>query len=92
MEVKINEKEIADISGVPRAPPPPILKNKIPLNQGKDLTKSAATLLGKGNDKVARELALNVCQNFLHRYKVEDNISWFYHNNDVEACLQDGPT
>ena len=89
MEVK---KEV-DEPMVPRAPPPPLLRNETLVNQGKNLMKSAASLIGRKDDKTEREFALNVCQNFLDRHQVEDcNISWFYHNNDVEEHLQDGPT
>ena len=89
MELK---KEV-DLSVVPNAPPPPALRNEIPLNHGKNLMKSAASLIGKKDDKIGKEFAVNVCQNFLQRYKVEDgNMSWFCHNNDVEGFLQDGPT
>ena len=82
-----------DFPAVPKPPPPPTLRNETPLNQGKNLMKSAASLIGKEDDRIKKEFAFTVCQNFLHRHKVEDgNISWFYHNNDVEAFLQDGPT
>jgi hypothetical protein len=102
MEVKFDKKEIHNIPAVPTAPTPPTLQNEISLSQGKNLMKSAASLIGKGDDKIMKECALNVimkecalnvCQNFLRRYETDGcNLTWFYHNNDVQAFLQDGPT
>ncbi|XP_028398548.1 UPF0692 protein C19orf54 homolog [Dendronephthya gigantea] len=65
----------------------------MPYAQGKNLMKSAATLIGQDDCKSVKESALNACQRFLGRYKTEEcGLAWFYHNNDVDAFLQDGPT
>ena len=94
MDEMEDKKEVENISVVPKAPPPPTLRKEISSNKGKNLMKSAASLIGKGNDKVSKESALNVCENFVRRYETAEsaNISWSYHNNHVEAFLQDGPT
>ena len=92
----MNNMEPNTSSVVPPAPPPPIMRNEVFLEQGKNLLKCAASLIGKGDDKIAKESALNVCETFLTRHRCQtkesDDILWFYHNNDVEAYLQDGPT
>lgn len=102
MEVEIDNncnKENGHKYIVPSAPPLPNLPNDVPLTQGANLMRSAAKLIGKGDGKsasyYATESALDVCQKFVQRYERTcdcKNISWFYHNNDVEAHLQDGPT
>lgn len=93
MEVEKEVEEVCGISVVPTAPPPPVLRNEMPYAQGKNLMKSAATLIGQGDCKSVKESALHVCQRFLACYKTEEcGIAWFYHNNDVEDFLQDGPT
>ena len=89
-----DKKEVESITVVPKAPPPPTVRNKISSNEGKNLMKSAASLIGQGGDVFSKESALSVCENFVRRYKTEEyvNIGWSYHNNHVEALLQDGPT
>ena len=75
---------------VPTAPPPPNLPKKSPSSEGKNLMKCAATLIGKKMGKLIEESAFDTCRRFLDRYELKipeerNNISWFYHNNDVKA-------
>lgn len=76
----------------PRPPSPPV----VPFKQGINLMKSPASLIGEGKGTSMKKSALDLCKSFVSsRFRRTSNtigLSWFYYNNDIEACLQDGPT
>lgn len=77
----------------PQPPPPPVA----PSQERRNLMKLPASLIGKDKETTLKKSALNVCKDFVcfrcHRSMYQERlVSWLYHNNDVDSCLQDGPT
>ena len=80
---------VSSVYSIP-PPPPPLAMS---FDEVKNLMKSPASLIGK---ETLRSSVVDECKNFLrlhcHRNPGSKELSWYYYNNDISACLQDGPT
>ena len=78
------------LSDVPLAVPPPA-PPLVPFRVRKDLMKCPASLIGREEAFAKKGSVLDECKNVIVSRHLTEH-SWFYYNNEVDACLQDGPT